>query len=221
MNPAQGSKTAQGYELQLGVNNIGTFLFTKLLTPVLISTATTLTPGSVRIVWVGSSAAELQSPKDGVPMTLIADRTSYLKNSPFYCYSVSKAGNFYHATEAARRLKSAGVVSVALNPGNLASELWRTQGSFADWLLRTFVLYPAVNGAYTELFAGLVEDVGAMLLAGNDVSTNSVTWVIPFGRIGTVSRKDMVTGTRTREEGGSGVAKDFWEWTEKQIEQYT
>ena len=44
MNPAQGSKTAQGYELQLGVNNIGTFMLTKLLTPILVATAKTEAP---------------------------------------------------------------------------------------------------------------------------------------------------------------------------------
>lgn len=50
MNPAPGSKTAQGYELQLGTNNIGTFLFTKLLTPTLAATAKAETPGTVRVV---------------------------------------------------------------------------------------------------------------------------------------------------------------------------
>jgi retinol dehydrogenase-12 len=39
MCPPQGSKTPQGYELQLGTNNIGTFMFTKLLTPILNATA--------------------------------------------------------------------------------------------------------------------------------------------------------------------------------------
>ena len=46
------------------------------------------------------------------------------------------------------------MVSVALNPGNLDSELYRGVGSVAAWFLR-FILYPPVMGAYTELFAGL------------------------------------------------------------------
>ena len=33
MIPPQGSKTKQGYELQLGTNNLGAFLFTKILHP--------------------------------------------------------------------------------------------------------------------------------------------------------------------------------------------
>ena len=39
MVPPAGSKTAQGYELQLGTNNVAPFLFTKLLTPLLVETA--------------------------------------------------------------------------------------------------------------------------------------------------------------------------------------
>jgi retinol dehydrogenase-12 len=52
MIPPQGSKTKQGYELQLGTNCIAPFLFTKLLTPLLISTAKSSPRGSVRVIWV-------------------------------------------------------------------------------------------------------------------------------------------------------------------------
>jgi retinol dehydrogenase 12 len=55
MNTPPGSKTKQGYELQLGTNNIAPFLLTKLLTPLLVKTAQTAAKGSVRVVWVSSS----------------------------------------------------------------------------------------------------------------------------------------------------------------------
>ncbi|KAI2471974.1 hypothetical protein F4781DRAFT_385660 [Annulohypoxylon bovei var. microspora] len=48
------SKTPQGYEYHLGVNGIGTFAFTKFLTPILASTAKT--EGTSRVIWVSSSA---------------------------------------------------------------------------------------------------------------------------------------------------------------------
>jgi NAD(P)-dependent dehydrogenase (short-subunit alcohol dehydrogenase family) len=51
MVPPQGSKTKQGYELQLGTNNVAPFLLTKLLTPVLIKTAKTAPANSVRVIW--------------------------------------------------------------------------------------------------------------------------------------------------------------------------
>ena len=66
MVPPQGSKTKQGYELQLGTNNVAPFLFTKLLHPILAKTAKETAPNSVRVVWVSSSVAEHMSPKGGV-----------------------------------------------------------------------------------------------------------------------------------------------------------
>jgi NAD(P)-dependent dehydrogenase (short-subunit alcohol dehydrogenase family) len=56
--PPQGSKTVQGYELQIGTNNLGHFLFTHFLRPVLAETAKTAPKSSVRVVWVSSSAAD-------------------------------------------------------------------------------------------------------------------------------------------------------------------
>lgn len=157
MNPAQGSVTAQNYELQLGVNNIGTFMFTKLLTPTLVATAKVEEPGTVRVVWVSSSAAESPPvPNGGVDIGDIAKR---LDKGVFTSYALSKAGNYLHAVEMAKQFKGDGVISVPLNPGNLASDLWRTQGSWASWFLRTFVLHAPIYGAYTELFAGLSPQV--------------------------------------------------------------
>jgi len=53
----------------------------------------------------------------------------------------------------------------AINPGNLETDLYRTVGDqrgFQRFGLQTFtkwMLYPTVNGAYTELFAGLSDEV--------------------------------------------------------------
>lgn len=159
MLPAAGSKTAQGYELQLGVNNIGTFLFTKFLTPTLVATAKKeATKGLVRVVWVASSAAEVVPvvPTGGVNLADIDKRGD---KTNFACYALSKAGNYLHGVEFAKRYGGDDVLSVPLNPGNLDSDLWRTQGTLTSFFLRTFVLHPAINGAYTELFAGLSPDV--------------------------------------------------------------
>jgi NAD(P)-dependent dehydrogenase (short-subunit alcohol dehydrogenase family) len=157
MQPPQGSKTAQGYELQLGVNNIGTFLFTKLLTPILLETAKSEPPSTVRVVWVSSSGAEIASPRPGgVPM----DNLDYHQDkSAIMKYAISKAGNYLHATEFAKLYKGDGIVSVPLNPGNLSSELYRTQGSVANFVLKHSVLYPSIFGAYTELYGGLSPEI--------------------------------------------------------------
>lgn len=153
MATPQGSKTIQGYEVQLGTNNIGTFMFTQLLTPTLVATAKKELPSTVRVVWVSSSAAEGLSPSPGgVP---IENLDYHDEKSPMFKYAVSKAGNYLHGTEFAKRHKSDGVVSVPLNPGNLNSELYRNQGPVLSFILKNFILHPPILGAYTELFAGL------------------------------------------------------------------
>ncbi|KAI0468357.1 hypothetical protein F4859DRAFT_491358 [Xylaria cf. heliscus] len=199
------SKTAQGYELQLGVNNIGTFMFTKLLTPTLVATAKTETPGVVRVVWVGSSAGESpMAPEGGVPL----DNLDYHKDLGWFPkYYISKAGNYLHGSEFARRYQSDGILSVTLNPGNLDSELWRNQSYMIGRLLKWFILHPSINGAYTELFAGLSPEV---------TIERSGAWIAPFGRF-MRPRKDLKDATKTEVEGGSGIAWKFWEWSEEQI----
>lgn len=113
MIPPQGSKTKQGYELQLGTNNVAPFLFTKLLTPILQSTAKTATPGSVRVVWVSSSAAEAFAPEGGVDINNLDYK---IDKSPWSKYGTSKGGNVLHAREFAKRHNSDGIISVVCTP---------------------------------------------------------------------------------------------------------
>ena len=208
MDPPKGSLTEQGYELQLGVNNIGTYHFTDLLTPTLVATAALPeTPkDTVRVVWVASLAAEL-SPTGGVDMARINDHANYI---PINAYFLSKAGNVLHSHEYARRHKLEGVISVPLNPGNLDSELYRGLHPLARKFMRTFVLYPSKYGAYTELFAGLSPKV---------TLDRSGEWIVPWGRFMTL-RSDLVAAAKSKEEGGSGIARQFTEWTEKEIGKY-
>ncbi|KAH8726372.1 retinol dehydrogenase 12 [Phaeosphaeriaceae sp. PMI808] len=197
MVPPQGSTTKQGYELQMGTNCVAPFLFTKLLTPLLIETAKISPAGEVRVIWVSSSAADRLSPKGGVDVPSIEKSVS---NARWTNYGVSKGGNVLHAIEYQKRYHDAGIVSVALNPGNLNSDLQRNMGFVARTFL-ALLFHPPVYGAYTELFAGLAPAVA---------NAKSGTWVIPWGRIAPL-RKDLADG---------GNREEFWEWSEKQVEKY-
>ncbi|KAE9365733.1 NAD(P)-binding protein [Stipitochalara longipes BDJ] len=208
MNPPQGSKTVQGYELQLGTNCIGTFLFTQLLTPILLSTAKSSPPSTVRVIWVSSSAAEGLSPKGGVDMQNLGYKVEKLGMMK---YGISKAGNYLHATEFSNRYGGEGVLSIPLNPGNLDSELYRSQGGVVKWVLRKLVLYPPIFGAYTLLFAGLSDEVGKK---GRDGE-----WVVPWGRFMKI-RGDLVEASKAKTDGGTGIARSFWEWNEEQVKPY-
>jgi NAD(P)-dependent dehydrogenase (short-subunit alcohol dehydrogenase family) len=153
--PAKLSKTKQGYEKQLGINCVGQFALTKLLTPALTAAVGTAPAGSVCVVWVSSSAAEAVSPKNFVSSLDRIESKSIMEQ-----YGTSKLGNFLQAIEYAARHKKDGVVSVALNPGNLETEFLNEQnGTFFSWFAHTALMYPAIYGAYTILFAGLSREV--------------------------------------------------------------
>ncbi|KAI2626761.1 short-chain dehydrogenase [Hypoxylon sp. NC1633] len=207
MIPPKGSKSAQGYELQLGTNVLGHFLFTKLLTPTIIATAKESPAGSVRIVWVSSGAAEFVVPvKGGIDM----DNLDY-KKEVFYAhkYGASKAGNYYQATEFARRYRKDGIVSVALNPGSVKTELDR-HASSVELLFRKATTYPAIYGAYTELFAGLSDEV---------TPERSGDWIVPWGRFADI-KNDLLQGSKPQSEGGTGIAQKLWDWSEEQVKPY-
>ncbi|EXJ85077.1 hypothetical protein A1O3_05752 [Capronia epimyces CBS 606.96] len=72
-----------------------------------------------------------------------------------YKYAVSKTGNWLHGVEFAKHYRADGVVSIPLNPGNLASDLYREQTSLICKLMTKYLMYPSVMGVYTELYAGL------------------------------------------------------------------
>jgi len=206
MVPPQGSTTKQGYELQLGTNNLAPFLFTKLLTPILVKTAKAAPTGTVRVVWVSSGAAEGLVPPGGIEM----DNLDYKRDkSPWIKYGISKAGNVFHATEYARRYGNEGIISVSLNPGNLKTELQRHTSSLVALLLK-LVLYPAINGAYTELFAGLSPEV---------TPAKNGAWIHPWGRFVPL-KADILASSKSKSEGGTGVAAQFWEWSEAQVKAY-
>jgi NAD(P)-dependent dehydrogenase (short-subunit alcohol dehydrogenase family) len=108
MTPPDGSKTAQGYELQLGTNNLATFLFTHHLLPIMKETAKVAAKDSVRIIWVSSSAVAL-APKPAIDFS----NMDYKKAENTWAkYGRSKAGNVLHSVELARRTADQGIISL-------------------------------------------------------------------------------------------------------------
>lgn len=108
MAPPAGSKSKQGHDKQLGVNTLGPFLLTKLLTPVLVQTAKTSAPGTVRVMFVSSSITYLAAPPGGVDVERLKTRYLY---DPIQMYSVSKAGNALYALHFAKLYGKDGVIS--------------------------------------------------------------------------------------------------------------
>lgn len=135
------SKTAQGYELQFGVNHLGHFALTGELLGLLMETP------QARVVVVSSVAA--QNGK------MNFDDLHYHKRgySPWGAYGQSKLANQLFVRELQRRLETAGadVIATAAHPGWTKTDLQRT-ATVANLLNPIFAM-DAPKGALPTLRA--------------------------------------------------------------------
>ncbi|NQX87490.1 MAG: SDR family oxidoreductase [Halioglobus sp.] len=143
-------RTEDGFEAHFGINHLAHFLFTNLIIDSLI------TAREARVVMVSSSAMGM------------ATLTSELEDlnwegrrfSGFRSYGDSKLMNLMFARELNRRFKGSGVVSSALHPGVIATELARDQ-SLPFMLLGVFMMpfmKTVDQGAATTLFVATSPD---------------------------------------------------------------
>lgn len=137
------TRTAQGFELQFGVNHLGTFALSALLLPKLAET-----PGSRVVV-----TASLAHRRGNLQWDDLNAEKSYKRASR---YSDSKLANMLHFAELDRRLRAAGspVTAIGCHPGIAATELMRHSGpfQFLSPLVGRF-LNTAAQGAWPALQA--------------------------------------------------------------------
>ena len=115
MWPPAGSKSAQGYDLQIATNVYGPFLLALLLQPLLAKTAKASPEGSVRVTWAGSVGVELASPPQSVlfqPSSTGNGEIVSEKLNSDQTYGQTKCANVMLGVECARRWGSDGIVSV-------------------------------------------------------------------------------------------------------------
>jgi NAD(P)-dependent dehydrogenase (short-subunit alcohol dehydrogenase family) len=158
MNTPKG-KTKDGFELQLGVNHLGHFLLTELLTPCLVASA------PARVVNVSSCYHDRAMGRDGDIHfdDLFFERQKY---DGWRAYAQSKLANLLHARELARRLAGTSVTAVSVHPGWVRTNLMRH--SMPAWLqagmapiLRAFGMIEPWEGAQSTLYATLSPEVPA------------------------------------------------------------
>lgn len=92
----------------LAVNCFGPYLFTKLLHPVIESTAKSSPAGSVRVIWLGSLMIQLMAPKGGIDLDNLDYKKKWLDE--YTRYSASKAGNLFIGSEWARQDADNGIL---------------------------------------------------------------------------------------------------------------
>ncbi|CAI7642617.1 unnamed protein product [Penicillium crustosum] len=209
MNTPKGTQTAQGHEMQIGTNCLGSHLLYLLLRPILLATAQNVPPGSVRVTWAGSIAIDVGSHKPGGMKFSPTDSTTPDTSiHPQNLYAASKAGNLFLAAVNGRRDARASVLHLCWNPGNLRTDLIRHNSKLQNLMLE-MVMNPPVMGAYTELFAA----VGEISMA------ETGSYIAPWGRKLSV-RPDVEAGCRPEIEGGLGSADKFVAWCDRLVAEY-
>jgi dehydrogenase/reductase SDR family protein 13 len=139
--------TADGFELQFGVNHLGHFAFTQALLPLLHES------GAARVVNVASDA-HFQA--KGIDFEAVRSRTKSIIGMREY--AVSKLANVLFAAELGRRLAGSDVTVYSLHPGVVASEIWRR----VPWPIRQIMtsrMLTIEQGAQTSLYCATSPDV--------------------------------------------------------------
>lgn len=169
------SKTADGFEMHIGVNHLGHFLLTHLLLEKLKESAPS------RIVNLSSLGHHL-------------GRIHFhnLQGEKFYsaglAYCHSKLANILFTKELAKRLKGSGVTTYSVHPGTVHSELTR-YSSIMRWLWQLFFVFIKTpqEGAQTSLYCALTE--GLESLSGSHFSDCQLAWVSYQGRNEIIARR--------------------------------
>ncbi len=157
MNTPQ-QKTADGFEMQIGVNHLGHFLLTELLLPALKAGA------PARVVIVSSCFHDKAMGREGkIDLgDLFFEKREY---DGWEAYAQSKLANLLHAQSLAKRLEGSGVTAVSVHPGWVRTNLARH--SMPVWV-QNYILRPVFGimgmiepwqGAQSSLHAALADDV--------------------------------------------------------------
>jgi len=131
--------TPSGFETVFGVNHMGHFLLTQLLTERIRQSA------PARIVTVASRAHKRVG---GIDWAAVRRPTASLTGVREYC--VSKLANVLFSAELGRRLEGTGVTTFALHPGVIDSDIWRSLPGPLRMLMR-LRLSSVEQGARTTL----------------------------------------------------------------------
>ncbi|XP_018582818.1 retinol dehydrogenase 12 [Scleropages formosus] len=162
------TKTADGFEMHLGVNHLGHFLLTYLLIGLLKRSAPS------RIVVVSSLAHNF----GWIRFHDLHSQGSY--NSGL-AYCQSKLANVLFVRELARRLEGSGVTVNSVHPGTVRSELVRHSTVMSLlFTLFSFLLKTPEEGAQTSVYCAVAEELHSV--SGKHFSDCTPAFVAPQGR---------------------------------------
>jgi len=191
--------TTQGFDMQFGTNVLGHFYLTKLLLPVLTTTAKKTPAGTVRVVNVSSIGHHYGAP-EGIRWATVTTGNDSLearkKLGNTKLYGQSKLGNVLFSNELARRYGGEGIVSTSLHPGAINTDLARYSSSLLQRFGR-IVTYDVSYGAITSLYAGTAPDASSL----------NGKYLTAWARVVTPNKKAL----------DPELANKLWEWCEEQV----
>jgi NAD(P)-dependent dehydrogenase (short-subunit alcohol dehydrogenase family) len=196
---AQGpGLTKDGYEIQFGTNHLGHALLIRRLLPLLENTARE--GGDARII-ILTSQGFLLHPSGGIVFDDLRTMQECLFPGPWRRYGQSKLANLLYARELARRYP--GILSVAVHPGVVATDLVGSQG-----LLNKAVIYTTNFGKLLRPEEGAHNQCWAATVARSGIENGM--YYEPVGekkgeRLDKTAKDDVLAGK-------------LWDWTEKALD---
>ncbi|KAJ8023121.1 Retinol dehydrogenase 13 [Holothuria leucospilota] len=152
-------ETKDGFEMQLGTNHLGHFLFTNLLLDLIKKSA------PARIINVSS----LAHVRGDIYFDDLMLRKDYV---PWKSYRQSKLANVLFSKELAKRLEGTSVTTYSLHPGAVDTELPRYMTRSMSFVVGTIVMYvvfpvlkflffkTSEQGAQTSIHCAVDEQAG-------------------------------------------------------------
>ncbi|TFY83957.1 hypothetical protein EWM64_g63 [Hericium alpestre] len=203
MFPPLDYLSEQGYDVQFGTNVLGHFFFTTLLMPALLRAAKSGANPThkARIIHISSNGHELFTVPGGVDWDSLKKDDEALaarnKLGKYKLYGQSKLGNILLSNEFARRYGDQGIVSIAVHPGGIRTDLQRHSKMPFSALLERAVLYDVSFGVISQLYAGTAKE--ALTLNGQ--------YLVPWARQSRPA--DDATDPK--------LMKKLWDWCEEQV----
>ncbi|WP_394833376.1 SDR family NAD(P)-dependent oxidoreductase [Pendulispora rubella] len=185
----QRGTTKQGFELAFGTNYLGHFLLTQLLLPRLRASA------PARIVHVASDSHFECKALDWDALRRPTRTFMAMKE-----YEVSKLCNILFGAESARRWRELGVHSYSVDPGTVASDIWRKIPWPVRYLMTRKMISPR-DGAFSSLHCATSKDVAEhngryYALSGRDRAPSVLAQDATLARILWEKSEEWVGGTR-------------------------
>lgn len=155
----QRGQTAQGFELAFGTNHLGHFALVTGLLDLLVGQGTpgaATDAGPPRVVMVSSDS---HYSAKGLPEDRLRRATRSITGMPEYARS--KLANVLFTQELARRVPADQLAVHALDPGVIASDIWRR----VPWPVRPLMtarMASTTDGARTSLWCATSADLDGM-----------------------------------------------------------